>query len=119
MVEVLVVSVRLDVEIIAAVVLKFAVSVPYSVCVSPDVTIDLFMDMLTDLVLGFLPGIGIGVLVDVNTVNAKGFAVPMNSFELSVSIVEGFGRSAAFDCRPLSLLDCGHALQTWMPSCHV
>ena len=114
-VEVLAIDVMVDVEFIEVViVLKFALSVPY---VSSDVAIDLFMGTLADIIIDVLTGIGVEVLTDVS---ANAFAVVMIALEFPVSTpLEGFSRCAAFDCRPLALLDCARVLQAWMPSYHV
>ena len=56
------------------------------------------------------------VLVDVwcvkiGVMTALDFAIP--------ELFNEFSCAAAFDCWPLTLLDCTRALQAWMPSCHV
>ena len=104
-VDVLVIDVLDGVENIVVgvivIVLKFALPVSCSVDVLSDVAVDLFMDTLAD-------------------VSTNAFAVVMTVLEFPVSTkLEGFSRLAAFDCRPLALLDCARVLQAWMPSYHV
>ena len=57
------------------------------------------------------------VLVDVNT-NVLAGVLTVLEFAISESLKE-FSCWAAFDCWPLTLLDCACVLQTWMPSCQV
>ena len=94
-VEVLVIDVLVDVDIIAAdvivIVLKFILSVPYSVDTSSDVTVDLSMDVLAgEMMIGVLPMICIEVLADSN---AKNFAVVKTVVEFPVpTTLYEFGR---------------------------
>ena len=85
-VEVSVIDVLADVETVVVgvivFVLKLAWPASYSAGVPSDVTVDLFMDALADTMLGFLPGIDIEVLANVD-VNA--FAVVVTDLEFSVS----------------------------------
>ena len=111
-IEVLTIGVLAGVEIILVCVVvnvfKFAVAVSYSADVPSDVATDLFMGAL---MLGALIGIEIEVLL--TDANANAFAVVMSTS------LEEFSRCAAFDCRPLDLLDCVRVLHTWRPSYQV
>ena len=120
-VPVLVIDVLVDVGFIMVcvivIVLNFSLSASYSVGVSFDVTVCLSMDTLTDILVGVLPAICIEAL---SVMNANVFTVVKTALEFPVSTpLEEFGRCAAFDWRPLALLDCDRVLQTWMPSYHV
>ena len=76
--------------------------------------VNFFMREFTGVLLGVLVGIGNEVLADVS---AKLFTVVMISLEFPVATPLGeFGRSAAFDCRPLALMDRASVLQTRIPS---
>ena len=94
-VEVLAIDVLIDGEIfvlvVIVIVLKFALSVSYSVDVpSSDVAVDLFIDALAGVMLAVLAGIGIGMLADVS---AKAFVVAMTALEFPVSTpLEVFSR---------------------------
>ena len=84
-VEVLAIGVMADVEIIVVgvivIVLKFVLPVSYSVDVTSGVVLDLFADGLADVMSSVLPGIGIGVLADVNT---NAFAAVMTALKFPV-----------------------------------
>ena len=85
-VEVLVIGVLVDVEIIVAgvivIVLKFVLPVSYSVDVTSGVILDLFADGLAGVIMSsVLPGIGIGVLADVNT---NAFVAVMTALKFAV-----------------------------------
>ena len=54
-----------------------------------------------------------GLLTDALTVIIRG--VLINEFAMPGPL----GCSAAFDCRPMTALDCESALQVWIPSYHV
>ena len=97
------------------IVLIFVLPDLYSVNVPSDVAVELFMNALTDIMLGVLLGIGVEVWADANT---NAFPVVTTALDVSTPLKE-FSCWAAFDSRPLSLLDCDRALQTWMPSYHV
>ena len=81
---------------------------------SSDVDVELSMDALTDVMFGVLPA---EVLAGANA-NAFAGVTIASEFPMSTPLEE-FGRGAAFDCRLLTLLNCDHVLQTWMPSYHV
>ena len=86
-VEVLGVTVLVDVEFIvlavSAIVLKFALAVTYSADVSSDVAVDLFMDALAGVMLRVLTGISIEVLV-LADVSANAFGVVMTTLAFPV-----------------------------------
>ena len=85
--------------------LKSAVSVSYSVDMPSALAVDLSMVALAITMLGVLLGIGIAVLADVNA-NANAFVLVMTALDSPVPTpLEEFSRWAAFDCRPLALLD--------------
>ena len=82
-----------------------------------DVAVDLLMDALAVILRADLTNIDVDVLADVN---AKVFAGVMTAFDFAMSghPLE-FRCWATFDCPPMTVLDCGRVLQTWMPSYHV
>ena len=112
--EVLVSGVLVDAECIVVavivIVLEFALTVSYSVDVASDVDVDF------GVMLRVFSWIGIEVLADVNK---NAFAV-VTALDFPVRTpLEEFSTCAAFDCRPLALLDCASVSQVWMPSYHV
>ena len=84
--EVLVIDVLADVEIIAVgvivIVLKFVLTVSYSVGVPSDMAVDLFMNDLTGVMLDVLTEIGIEVSAGVN---ATALTVVMTDLEFPMS----------------------------------
>ena len=81
----------------------------------PGAAVVLLMDALAGIVIIFVNNISAGMLADVNR---NAFAGVMTSFEFAIPSRE-FRCRAAFDCRPMGVLDSGNDLQAWMPSCHV
>ena len=100
-----------------AIALGFAVPGPCSVDVMSDVAVDLLMDtldgVLTAVLIGGLPGIGAGALVDVNVNVFTGL------MSVKFALPALFICCSAFDCGPMPALDCPRVLQAWMPSYHV
>ena len=95
---------------VIVVVLKSALPVSRPVDMRSDVDVDIFMDEVAATMLGVLPRIAIEVFTGVR---ADAFAVIMTALEFPVSTpLEEFIPCAAFDCRPLALLDCDRALHT-------
>ena len=83
-----------------------------------DVAVNIFVDAsLISAITGVMTDIGVRVLVDVNT-NVLAGVITALEFAIS-ELFNEFSCSAAFDCCPLTLLNCTRALQAWMPSCHV
>ena len=80
-----------------------------------NVAVDVLIYPLTGIILGVLD---VEVVVEVN-VNV--FAGVMAAFEFVVpGPLEEFRCCwAAFDCRPMAVLDCASVLQARMPSYHV
>ena len=116
-VEVLVVEAWVDVEIFAVGVLVIVLEFVFRVSDSIGVTVGVFTDARAGVILRGLTAIAIEVFAAVNT---TAFAVGISVLEFPViTSLEGFNRCAAFDSRPLALLDCDRVLQTWMPSYHV
>ena len=85
-VEVVLSGVLADVEIIVVgvivIVLKFALSVSYSVDVPSGVVVDLFVDALVGMMIDILTGIGIELLADMKE---NTFGAVMIALELPVS----------------------------------
>ena len=110
------IDVLADVGILVSVIV-IVLPVLYSLDVSSEAAADLLMGALAEAILGVLTGIGVEVLADVSA-NAFVVAMPALEFPMSTSLEE-FSRCAAFDCRPLDLLDCVRVLHTWRPSYQV
>ena len=107
LVEVLGAGVFVDEEFIVVattvIVLKFASTVSYFIDMPSGLVVALCIDASAGVVVGALAGIGIKVLSDVS---ANSFAVVMTALEFPVSTPsEELSCCAAFDCRPLALLD--------------
>ena len=72
---------------------------------------------------GVLTGVIVGVLTTIDAaavlvgVNVNVFAGAMTAFEFAMP--GPLGCSAAFDCRPMTALDCDSVLHAWIPSYHV
>ena len=85
------------------IVLKFASTVSYFIDMPSGLVVALCIDASAGVVVGALAGIGIKVLSDVS---ANSFAVVMTALRFPVSTpLEELSCCAAFDCRPLALLD--------------
>ena len=70
-----------------------------------DVSIETLAGVLVNAMIGFVPGIGVGVLVGVNVNTLEVMTTPASSEELSRWL--------------MSVFDCARVLHAQMPSCHV
>ena len=98
-----------------------------------DLAINLAVDLAIDLAVDLAVGAWVGALPDLEVIVVAAALIELADVDVDILVVvamtvleftvptssEGFRCWAAFDCRPMTALNCASVLHTCIPSYHV